>query len=321
MIQIRQKLIPFSHEPSSKSLIPNTNFSIQAWPTKFIVFNDKIRVEYNLQCTGPVENFTLKLDLEKGLVLCFFRSKEGYFCWAIQRVKDGIEFRLKRSADSGIKVNGRIYLQNDRFVLPINESIRSIIHNERLCLGSHKQQDIQKIFKRFDLKELLPLYFRLGQYFPASGSLNCLDELKRVHSCQISSLFYLSDSIHDLLGIEHTPIDHSFFAKAYCLIRDMFFKESESCLVFMSGSIPFNSGRLTKLECSFGFVSFIFRKKRVLRIVIDPNIDARVYLKLPQKCRQFRVLKSLRKKGMKHCFNQPLELKKSTRLYLDNFYF
>lgn len=321
MIQIRQKSLPFSKEYASRAPIPNTNLWFEAWPTKFIVFNDKKRVEFDLECSGPIKNFTLHLDLEKGRLLCHFMAREGFFSWAIERVLTGVEFRLKRAADSGVCVNGRNYKRFDRFIVPLDDSCKILTSNERLCLGSHKAQDVQNMFKRFDLRELLPLYFRLGQYFTPSGSILSLEELKTTHLCQVSSLFYFSDSIHQLLGLQHKRVDCSFYANAYCFIRDMFFKQEGENLLFMSGFIPFNSGRMVNLQFSAGKLSFIFRKKRVLRIVIDPTQDATIRLCLPQKFKQFRVLKSLRKKGQILSSNDTIELKKSTRLYLDKFYF
>jgi len=106
MIQIAQRLHPFSHIPGAICPLPKSNWSIQAFPTR-LIFRHLIthqEIELGIQCTGPMSDFTLQLDLEKGAVVLFGSPKEGYFRILITREPDGIALFFDRAFSSGVSL-------------------------------------------------------------------------------------------------------------------------------------------------------------------------------------------------------------------------
>ena len=74
-IVIKEQCKPFSHLPGAACLIPGTYAEIQAFPTLLKIADHVI----DLPFTGPVEGFTLELDLERHCVFVFGKAKEGYY--------------------------------------------------------------------------------------------------------------------------------------------------------------------------------------------------------------------------------------------------
>jgi hypothetical protein len=321
MIQIAQKSRPYSHEFGSTSPIPNTNFTLQVWPTRVRLFSPEQSFEYSLECAGLPENFTLMLDLEKGQIYWFYKTREGFFSWIICAVKGGVRFVLKRAAVSGLLFNQKRMQRGEEFVQDLSVESTQFMSSERLCLGVHKEQDIERMVLRSDLKEMWALYFRLGQYFRSCKAFTSADEIHKAQVSQLRSLLTICPSEHELLGLSHDEVGVDFFARSYKYIRNRFFLESQATLHLMPDMNLFNAGRLVDLNFSKGKVSFIFRKKRVRRMVINPSVDGEIYIAPHKGCKLFRLRRGLNDKGYSLGIDQPVNLKKGCRLYLDNFNF
>lgn len=139
MLKIKEKLRPFSHKPGRRCWLPRTNIEVQAYPTKLIIAGK----EYPLD--GPVEQFTLMQDLERGCVVVF-SEKYRLYVWP----------------------NGEVKKEKP-----------PILFHERLFLGCTKKQEWELMKRRFDPCELFPLWFQLGQ-MEARGHFSLLDECQKV---------------------------------------------------------------------------------------------------------------------------------------------
>ena len=321
MIQIRQKHRPYSHCFGTKSPIPNTSFSLEVWPRKMRLFSKDQSFAYVVECNGPVKNFTLLLDLERGCLVFFYQAKEGFISWSIKGHKDGICFYLKKSPSEGLVVNNKRMQAKDSFLETCKEEITGYESVEKLCLGVHKNQEIDKVLLRGDLRETLPLYFRFGQYFKKTKPLDSISVLQKAELCQIHALLMVKKSQHDLVGIDHISIDHDLFASAYQRIRHDFFRQESKNLYFMPNMNLFHAGRLTGLQFSCGTLSFIFRKKRVFRVVMDIHDDGEIHVSPINGLSSFRIRKNLHLKAERYDAHSSIMCKKGERLYLDNFYF
>src|SRR3989344_6077351 len=137
MISIALRLRPFSHRPGTTVVIPKTPWQVQVFPTllRFTHLISFETFEKNLDIQGPMLDFTVELDLEKCCVRFFGHAAKGYHQLVFTE-KD---------------VPSSLLLQESK---------------ERLSLGMHKRLDWELVCRRRDLKEIFPVWFRLGQLVP-----------------------------------------------------------------------------------------------------------------------------------------------------------
>ncbi|HUD01958.1 MAG TPA: hypothetical protein VMR37_06495, partial [Rhabdochlamydiaceae bacterium] len=160
-ITITERLKPFSHLPGASCVIPWSGWKVQAFPT-LLIFEDLLSLqkhEYRLEWKGPVLDFTLELDLEKGVVWVYGRTAEGYRRICIEMLETGI------AIDKKVVVPGSQVLPHSL---------------ERLSLGMSKALDWEQVRRRHEMAEILPIWFRLGQMVPRqSGRVNLLHECEK----------------------------------------------------------------------------------------------------------------------------------------------
>ena len=136
-IQIAARLKPFCHLPGTTCVIPLTHVQLQVFPTllRFLDFATGKAWEEKLDWKGPVEGFTVELDLEKGCVEVFGKTQSGF-----RRVPIKQDLAMKKP------------------------------EIERLSLGSHAKLDWQPVSAAWTWKTV-PALFKLGQLVPDSTLL------------------------------------------------------------------------------------------------------------------------------------------------------
>ena len=149
MLKIKEKLRPFSHTPGIRCLIPGTDKIVQAFPTKLIVESK----EYPLP--GPALEFTLMQDVER-LCCVVFSKKYRLYIWP-----------------SG----------------EVNENKPPIVEQERLFLGCTKKMEWEMMKRRMDMREILPLWFQLGQRLKATGSFSLLEACQKARPTDCMAAF------------------------------------------------------------------------------------------------------------------------------------
>ena len=186
MIKIAERLRPFSHESGVFVLLPGSSFRLQVFPQGIVVEDllgpvPLLLANIEIPITGPVREFTVQQDLEKGCVRIWGFENQGFFRYELYSTTDcqGILFHLQKGRGEAPLVSGKWSLayisQNNQqiFIGPSNEDVSSkkpynVPLIERLSLGNNKAQDWSLIHRRKQMEEILPLWHRLGQLIPLS---------------------------------------------------------------------------------------------------------------------------------------------------------
>ena len=198
-IAITEKIRPFSHTPGIRIPIPNSHFVLQAFPALFRIEGI---ADFPLHVTGPIQEFTAQLDLEKQAIWIWGVAKEGHYRFKIEMCHEGIALQIDRCPKEGIRIQDKCYLRKSQVLLyPIASDIEKK-RVEKLFLGVHKAQDWDLVWRRMDLKEIAPALFLLGQYAPkaqeATGAV--ADLLKDSFPLFVSAAFsdLLVPRVYDL---------------------------------------------------------------------------------------------------------------------------
>ena len=179
-ITIAERLRPYSHLPGTSMLLPGSSYCVEVFPTllRFFQLTNKEPIllgEFKFKLKGPVDQFTVFNDLEKGAIFVSGKIDEGWFRYHLISAIQGDAVRLivdKAPLDGVfIEINGlNRLLKSKEFLDFFKERVvfePFIIPScDRLSLGNHKGQDLEMIARRFDLTEILPLVHRLGQSVP-----------------------------------------------------------------------------------------------------------------------------------------------------------
>ncbi len=319
MIKIAQRLKPFSHTPGISCPIPGTLSILTAYPTLLKLDDQKVELPF----TGPVEQFTVELDLEKSAVFVFGRAKEGYFRLQISANSSGFQIKSEKGIFQSLKIQKEI-------------SFRSLEKCERLSLGSHKSQDWDLVKRRLHLKEILPTLFLLGQKLPhippqplrgIARLLQLNEERKNLEKALLS--FFMAgfsnmlaprlfdDQFQGIIA-EETVEGEPFFLlqEGAKVIRSLFFTQKERRLAFLPKlPISFDAGRMVNLNApGIGEIDFEWSKKQLKKVNIYCHTEGEVILELQKEIQSFRV----NKKG-KIKRGEPLFLEKNKTIYLDRF--
>lgn len=200
MIKIAARFHPYSHLPGATCLLPQSFWQVKAFPAllSFKNIESGVKVEIQMQIEGPVKEFTLEQDLERGEVHLFGNSVKGYFRFSICKREAGIEIRSLRVPQEGvlftIQETGvkQKLMRGDLFLLKTDDKhLITAPFAERLSLGMHKAQDWDLIRRRQKLEEIAPLWLRLAGSLPEikdqikdrsglEGTLALLEETKEI---------------------------------------------------------------------------------------------------------------------------------------------
>lgn len=317
-IKIASRLQPFSHTKGITCPIPGSCEYVQIFPTRLHYREQEIK----LPILGPLKNFTVTLDLERGCVTVFGSSVNGF----------------KRY---------HLFLLNGEFQIDFEKAPSPLPTQERLSLGSHLAQDWDRATRTGDLKALFPAWLRLAQMTPEVESfpsylLNQIEKSKqdktqvveafeRFFQAHFTGILHprLHDTEHQGLipDEEHleTHLSPLFLLKrSGMLIRSLFIEEREEMAngVALLPCLPpeFHAGRYVDSVLKNGDQLDIEWSKKLLRRVIwRPTEDREVVLHLQKAIHSFRVRTSVQDRGYFLEVSQPLQLQAGKVLYLDRF--
>lgn len=321
LIPIAARLRPFSHVPGTSCMIPYSSWQVQAFPAllRFTNLLSDETQEMALNTQGPVLDFTVELDLEKGGVHIFGHSQRGY-----QRFSIGME-------ESGIRVVSE--KGKNKILLPAKGLLRNP-SKERLSLGSHKALDWELVKRKQDLTDILPVWFRLGQLvpetpLPKNGMATLLkpcDKLEVVpqflklfmagfHGILTPRLF--DDEYQGIIDTDkkNTDCPLGLLTTGAKWIRSLFFTEEKDGFAFLPCLPPqFHAGRFLHLETSRGdVIDLEWSKKLLRRAIIRPGMTRKVRFHFQKAIKSFRV------KGERHAAETPFMFEAGKTLYLDRF--
>ena len=312
-ITIARKLAPFSHTPGTSCVIPGTTSLIQAFPSLLRFHN----FEYSIPLQGGSVEFTLQQDLEKNCIFIFGKDREKFYRFRLRAFDEGFELFSEKTKEK------KIFAAQVSFYLPSQV--------ERLSLGSHRGQDWDLVMRRFDLREILPTLFSLGQKLPLippqplCGTAHLLSEERLEGFCKMAFSSLLVPHLKDEKYLGSLP-DESIQGDPFFLlqegaklIRSLFFRQNERRLEFLP-SLLFDAGRLIHLQApGVGEIDLEWASKKVRRIIIRASQSGEVILSFFDRVKGYRLRKNEQPKGVKRSPLDPLLLENGKIYFLDNF--
>lgn len=298
-IDIANRCRPFSHEYGESFLLPRTRVVVKVFPTR-LEFGDKW---IDFGWSGPIEQFTAQLDLEREELCVFGQAPLGYFSYVLKREGDSVMLIIEKAPP--MEKKQRIEL------MKLESSQQGLI--PRLSLGSHKAQEFSKMKKRKDPCELFPLWLRLAGVCPSgtdqrgqSGQYGLLDECYRLvaEEKKLEIVKRLLDFFQSAFTGVFVPrlIDTEYqgiverveepgvsamplLMESAVLIRSLFYQEKEKGEVAILPLLPpdFHCGRFIDITLSSGVVlSFEWTKKKLRRLILaaPAGLDQEVNLVL-----------------------------------------
>ncbi len=358
LIEISQRLSPFSHKPGNFFLVPGSSLQVQVFPTK-LLFTDlsaseKTSFTIDVDLQGPHKDFTVEQNLEKGGISIFSHTKEGFVRYTITAEEKGIGLFCEKVFPRGLT----FYVGNEKFILFSKDSHiltlpafekkeRCLV--EKISLGVHKKQNWEQISQRKLLSEILPFWFSLSQMVPlqkdsdlCSGTafflkrcedlvakgekLRICDGLLEFFDGAFEGVFAPRCSEINFLGVLPKSLEKASFPsllllqKSYPLLRSLFFKEEGDTFSFIPCLPPeFPAGRMTHVRTTDGdVIHFEWSKKLLRRMIWIPGKTRIVFLRT-SSIDSFRVRSSLKDRGQIVPKGSSITLEEKKILYFDCF--
>jgi hypothetical protein len=315
---------------------------------------DAITLEMGIDVKGPVHEFTLQQDLEKGSVSVFGRAQDGYFRYSVRQQEEGLCLFFEKVPEPGLQIHyGGLterVMGKRKITLHKKRETEFSISLERLCLGCHKKQHWTHMQERLDMSEIFPHWLRLGYMVPMSSpepSFSGLSTLlercaKHIQNADkesvltaFSGLFLagfsdmlvpqMRDEKHQGIVIEHVETDLkaplTLLSEGSRMIRSLFFEEKEEGLYLLPCLPPaFHSGRFLGVKTSKGDrIDLEWSKKQVRRVVVSVGENHQMRLYFPKAIKQYRLRKTLSCKGTLITCGEAITCQPGDTLYLDCF--
>lgn len=351
------RFAPFSKRLGEEVWIPKTFWRVQIFPTRVLFYpldrKQPLRV-IDFELHGPVSNFMVLYDLERDRIFWSFTSQEGYFAAYIYAEDDSVYLQLKKGANGEVRYRldekGRFrkLASGEEIEFSIDDFFGEEEGSERLTLGCSKQQDIQSIFQRGDLCEILPFVFFLSQKgkkdlgLLQGGVGDLLDDvrlcikkkdriqlgsaLQHVFSVGFSGLFVPQKEDKLFRGIAVNPVKKGassmkLLGELYVLLKELFVSEKKDHLYLLS-LLPreIHAGRFTGIYSSFGTLDLEWRGKMIKKMKIHASKDSHLFLHFPEAIKSLRIRKSIRDSGQVVPLKVGLTLKSNQTYFLDKFF-
>lgn len=182
-IAIHSKLTPFSHEAGKKHLLPGSNFILQIFPAKIEVFRIDIHpaqkvAAFDFAFSAFVKQFTVIHDLYRNSIWVSGKANGEFFRYCIRSLPSQSELILffDRNRGENIDVHYSTFDKDYFCTKQVSDSKKQffclthlsdrsdlckipIYHNELFFhCGVHKFAEWERIHKRGDLEEILPIW-------------------------------------------------------------------------------------------------------------------------------------------------------------------
>jgi hypothetical protein len=298
-ITIAQRLRPFSHVPGTKLLLPGSGNQLVIYPTLIVVDDQEI----SIPLTGPVDDFTVQLDLEKGCVKVWGHYKEGFLRYRIHATTDGSYTIVTEKSPQDIFPQS----EKNLFQMP---------HCERLSLGKDKSQDWDMVVRRKDLTEILPFWHRLGQLLPETPTGKFDPDFLNLFQAGFEGLLSprLKDTQHQGLSLPKMSSPLALLTQGAQLIRSLFIIQKGDQLEILP-NCDFHQGRMIDISCgSLGTLDIEWTKKTLRRVVFHSKVNGEITFKFPKDLKTFRLTP-----GKKMSVDTPILVNEGITYLFDNF--
>lgn len=372
LIKIAERFKPFSHLTETLLTLPGSSFRLKLFPTRFQIDDvskaEPIRlltVDFDLK--GPLEQFTVQQDLEKGEVLVWGKAINGFVRYRIQShfpFVSGTTITFEKTPLDGIRwqhnglwgISGpNILRAKDSLVCSKERNSGEISFyqpniQERLSLGICKSQDWELIRRRCDLREIFPLWHRLGLMIPSfefvktkNGTMRLIEEcrqaisdsgpefllsyFKRLFLAGFESMLSprLTDTSYQ--GIIETPdqLDSNTTSLQLLidggkLIRSLFIQERENKIYLLPALPPeFHCGRFAQLISKWGICDIEWTKKALRRVVFHATKAEKISFVFSKGEKRCRLRHSYKDKGTIYINGSTIDLQPDQNYWFDNF--
>ncbi len=351
-IKIDQKYSPFTHVPGSFLMIPKSMYRMQVFPTKLCIehVDTKKVTELDVLITGPIKNFTVICDLEKGCVRISGTSIEGYFYYTIFAAEESIDLHVKRSPKAGMtfRIGSKqhhLSLKETHYIIKEN-SISLIETKERISFGNFKQQDFDKIKSRQDISEIIPLLMFYERYLPQKIkpldiSIPLMDELERfiaakdrmkleqailnifnAHFDGILTTVFLDKNHLGLTAVVDSNGNNSLvlLKKLIDLLKTLFVHiDDKDIYILPSLPVSLHAGRYTDINAGDISLGIEWSKKLIKKMEVSSKIAGKYRLHLQRDIKSYRIRKNTKERGTKMRVSNSFMIPDEGILYLDRF--
>ncbi|MBA3815113.1 MAG: hypothetical protein H0X29_01050 [Parachlamydiaceae bacterium] len=205
-IEIAERLKPFFHAPGIFFILPGTSYRFQIFPTCIKVedlsdVSPTLIFQLNMDVQGPLDQFTVEQDLEKGVIRVWEMLPTGLFRFHLKTLteKPGVGMTIEKAPKEGIpfqctgiwssKNSQPLQAGQHRLFSPCVDDDKNDLEYkipliDRLSLGNHKSQDWELMRRRRNFAEIFPIWHRLGQLVPNQAGNSQAGTLSLFENCQ-----------------------------------------------------------------------------------------------------------------------------------------
>jgi hypothetical protein len=312
-IEISSRLRPYSRRPGTQLLLPGTRQVVTCRPTRLTLEGVG---EFRWDVQGdPLAPFTVEQDLERGSIRVWCQCDQGL-----------LRYRLHSTGllemERGPEPVERCQLQLEPIAPPA----------ERLSLGSHRQQEWERISRNAELEDLLPIWMRLGQMvgLVKAPIVSLLADLEQARPEQVGKLLRTAFQVgFSGMMVPHAGDPHGWgfqvegdplalLTQGSGLIRGLFVREQGDELKILAQLPPeLHCGRFCQVQTSWGSLDMEWSKKQIRRICLRPDRPLTLKLQLQSGIRSFRSRTGQQDRGETHQVGKTLLLEQP--IWLDRF--
>ncbi|KAF3362772.1 Uncharacterized protein PHSC3_000631 [Chlamydiales bacterium STE3] len=341
-IVLRSKLHPFYHLPGTKCLVPFSTKYLTVFPTLIRIAclkDPTLYEEIPLNIKGPVTNFTVIQDLEKGEIAVSGATELGLLRYIIRANRQQQLFiRILRSPSKEPLLSFP-----SRYLQQTSTSEHEPSGLERIHLGIHKTLDWELVKRRLDMREILPVWHRLGQLSPLSEyqkEHSLLDRLKSaVESAQKDKIYAMLQNLflagftsllvprskdEEFQGFDLPPVDQSnllsILTEGSQLIRSLFLAVHDNKIKILP-SLPKEiiCGKVRGFASSLGSIDFEWSKRAPRRMVFKALNSSSLSVEFPKNIRTARLRLNDNDKGVIVNSKSLLNCEKGRHYFFDQF--
>jgi hypothetical protein len=279
-ISIAERYRPFSHTPGIKLAIPYSDWCVEVYPAKLCFFSIHTSESFEIKIglNAFPDRFTATCDLERGGIKVEMKVQEQLLRYWIFE-------------DSGLLLfleKGKCNIVSDRARVVSQFQMPSFFNSERLSFGVTKKQDWDLICRRRQVREFVPIWFRLGQMRKEQGALSIPSEeqLNEQFSSCFTGIMVPDSKLPPLMGVN--PPKAVIQSGS---IRGLFFREEVAGILEILPHLPhcFPEGRFTGIAFSLGTLDMEWAKGCLRKLIIHAEKQGSVQLKLPKENASYRL--------------------------------
>lgn len=328
-ITIAERVRPFSHTPGIEAMVPASGFSCQVFPCLLRLFDLQRGAPYLIQelvfsFVGPIEQFTVLADHEKGQLTVFGKTAKGWMRYHLVQEASLLKLIVEKAPEEGVFLQAgeeRKMLMPKEEIILVDKSLSGQLPVARLSLGVQKKQEWEGIKQRLLLAEIFPLLHRAGACVPPvsspkerEGTLLLLDKCRQAMeggkpeegealwkaflAASFSGLFVPRLCDEDHLGLVPPASKAAeemslltLLSEASRLIVQQFVRQEERQLFILPYLLPsLHAGRLIDLPLEGGaHLSIEWSKKTIRRLELRAEASGEWQLHFRSSIKTCRV--------------------------------